>query len=232
MRGFIFYRGKSPIDGAEIVGIATLESKNSKTGNMIQTWILRTDTHPLEARQTGRDRSHCGDCPMHSECYIEWGKGPSQVWKTYHRGGYMDLRRKPALMRRIVMGRMVRLGAAGDPSMIPLQYWLRLLETAEGWTGYTHQWREPWAQPMRELAMASVETAADADIARAMGWRYFRVKTKAQPLLRQEMACPNETTGRQCIDCGACDGALKPSAASVVIVVHGPKAKAFERAHA
>jgi hypothetical protein len=25
---------------------------------------------------------------------------------------------------------------------------------------------------------------------------------------------------------------LKPSAASVVIVVHGPKAKAFERAHA
>ena len=130
------------------------------------------------------------------------------------------------------MGRMVRLGAAGDPSMIPLQYWLRLLETAEGWTGYTHQWREPWAQPMRELCMASVETAADADIARAMGWRYFRVKTKAQPLLRQEMACPNETTGRQCIDCGACDGALKPSAASVVIVVHGPKAKQFEREHA
>ena len=91
---------------------------------------------------------------------------------------------------------------------------------------------EPWAQPMRELAMASVETAADADLARAMGWRYFRVKTKAQPLLRQEMACPNETTGRQCIDCAACDGALKPSAANVVIIVHGPKAKQFERAHA
>ena len=58
MRGFIFYRGKSPIDRAPIVGIATLESKNGKTGNMIQTWILRTDTHPLEARRTGRDRAY------------------------------------------------------------------------------------------------------------------------------------------------------------------------------
>lgn len=38
--------------------------------------------------------------------------------------------------------------------------------------------------------------------------------------------------GRQCIACGACDGALKPSAASVVVIVHGPKAKQFERAHA
>ena len=232
MRGFIFYKGKSPIDRAPIVGIATLTSANGKTGNMIQTWILREDMHPLEARATGADRAYCGDCPMRSECYIDWGKAPSQVWKTFARGGYMDLRRKPALMRRIILGRMVRLGAAGDPAMVPLQHLLRLLETAEGWTGYSHQWREPWAQPMRELAMASVETAADADLARAMGWRYFRVKTKAQPLLRQEMACPNETTGRQCIACGACDGALKPSAASVVVVVHGPKAKAFERAHA
>ena len=37
MRGFIFYKGRSPIDNAPIVGIATLESKNGKTGNMIQT---------------------------------------------------------------------------------------------------------------------------------------------------------------------------------------------------
>ena len=83
MRGFIFYRGKSPIDNAPIVGIATLTSANGKTGNMIQTWILREDMHPLEARRTGLDRAYCGDCPMHAECYIEWGKAPSQVWKTY-----------------------------------------------------------------------------------------------------------------------------------------------------
>ena len=224
MRGFIFYKGRSPIDGAQIVGIATLESKNQKTGDMVQTWILRTDTHPLEARRTGLDRSHCGDCPMHSECYIEWGKAPSNVWRTYHRGGYLDLRRKPALMRRLTMGRMVRLGAAGDPSMIPLQYWLRLLETSEGWTGYTHQWREPWAQPMRELCMSSVESLEDQDLARAMGWRTYRIRRQNDALARNEIACPSDTTGRKCIDCMACDGALKPSAASVAIVVHGSKA--------
>jgi hypothetical protein len=232
MRGFIFYKGKSPIDNAPIVGIATLESKNGKTGNMIQTWILREDMHPVDARRNGSDRAHCGDCPMHAECYVDWHKAPAQVWRAYHRGGYMDLRRKPALMKRLTMGRMVRLGAAGDPAMIPLQYWLRLLETAAGWTGYTHQWRQPWAQPMRELAMASVETAADADIARSMGWRTFRVRASTEPIQPREMACPNETTGRKCIDCAACDGALKPSAASVVITVHGKNAKAFERAHA
>jgi hypothetical protein len=63
MKGFVFYKGRSPIDNAPIVGIATLESKNGKTGNMVQTWILREDMHPLEARATKADRAYCGDCP-------------------------------------------------------------------------------------------------------------------------------------------------------------------------
>lgn len=49
MRGFIFYRGKSPIDNAPIVGIAVLKSRNEKTGNMVQTFILRSDIHPMDA---------------------------------------------------------------------------------------------------------------------------------------------------------------------------------------
>ena len=62
MAGFVFYRGKSPIDGAPIVAIATLESKNGKTGDMVQTWILREDISPLMAIKTGADRSICGNC--------------------------------------------------------------------------------------------------------------------------------------------------------------------------
>ena len=102
-----------------------------------------------------------------------------------------------------------------------------LEEGADGWTGYTHQWREPWAQPMRELCMSSVETLEDQDLARAMGWRTYRIRRQDEPLARNEIACPSDTTGRQCIACKACDGALKPSAASVAIIVHGPKAKAW-----
>ena len=85
---------------------------------------------------------------------------------------------------------------------------------------------------MRELCMASVESLEDQDLARSMGWRTYRIRRQDEPRARNEIACPSDTTGRQCIDCAACDGALKPSAASVVIVVHGPKAKAFEKAHA
>ena len=231
MRGFIFGKGHSPIDRAPLVAIATLKSENDKTGDMLQTWILRQDMHPVEARTTGGDRSFCGDCSIKHQCYVDWGKAPSSIWQAFRRDAYVDLRRKPSLIRRFSEGREVRLGAAGDPAMLPLSAWENLLIRAKGWTGYSHQWREAWAQPMRELVMASVESAADADIARAMGWRTFRVRTKAQPLLRHEIACANELTGRQCKDCLACDGALKPSAASIAIVVHGPRAKAFERAH-
>ena len=224
MNGFLFYRGASPIDRAPLIGIATLESDNRKTGDMVQTWILREDISPTMARSTDEDRSFCGDCSVRDACYVNWGQAPSSIWHAYHRGGYIDLRRKPAVMRRIVSGRVVRMGAAGDPAMIPLQHWLRVLHGADGWTGYTHQWRNPWAQPMRELTMASVESLEDQDLARAMGWRTYRIRRQNDALARNEIACPSDTTGRKCIDCMACDGALKPSAASVAIVVHGSKA--------
>ncbi|NDF50769.1 MAG: hypothetical protein EB116_11940 [Betaproteobacteria bacterium] len=227
MNGFLFYRGKSPIDGAPLIAIATLTTTNRKTGDMVQTWILREDISPTEARRTGADRSYCGDCPVRGPCYVNWGQAPSSIWHAYHRGNYVDLRRKPAMMRRIVSGRIVRMGAAGDPAMIPLQHWARVLEGADGWTGYTHQWRKPWAQPMRELCMASVETIEDQDLARAMGWRTYRIRRPDDALATNEIACPSDVTGRQCIACKACDGALKPSAASVAIIIHGPKAKAW-----
>ena len=35
MNGFLFYRGASPIDGAPLIGIATLNSDNRKTGDMV-----------------------------------------------------------------------------------------------------------------------------------------------------------------------------------------------------
>ena len=40
-KGYIIYEGASLIDGKPIVEIAILSSKNVKTGNMIQTYILR-----------------------------------------------------------------------------------------------------------------------------------------------------------------------------------------------
>ena len=45
-RGFIMYQGPSMLDGAPIVVIATMSTSNVKTGQMVQTWILRADINP------------------------------------------------------------------------------------------------------------------------------------------------------------------------------------------
>jgi hypothetical protein len=66
MNGLVLYRGPSMIDGQPIVCIATglaTKSTNEKTGDLIQTWILRDDIAPIDAANTGADVSICGDCP-------------------------------------------------------------------------------------------------------------------------------------------------------------------------
>ena len=65
--GYILFEGQSMIDGQDIVMIATgfdKGSKNSKTGSMIQTWILCKDIDPREANKLGLDYSICGDCKL------------------------------------------------------------------------------------------------------------------------------------------------------------------------
>ena len=91
----IVYRGPSAIDGREIVVILTglqtrRGSKNAKTGELIQSWILRADVEPHTAVKTGDDASVCGQCPHRpllasmlaraglpsSPCYVRTGEAP------------------------------------------------------------------------------------------------------------------------------------------------------------
>jgi hypothetical protein len=234
MRGFIFYRGTSPIDGAQLVGIAVLKSKNVKTGDMVQTYILRADMHPMDAIKSAADASICGDCVHRGNasrkrtCYVDVGKSVSAIYKAFKRGSYIDCTHDLAHAASIIKGRKVRLGAYGDPAMIPADTWLAILEHASDWTGYTHQWSQAFAQAHREICMASADSIEDRDLARAMGWRTFRVIAINAPVqLNREIVCPASPEGgnrKQCIDCTACDGALKPSAASIAIVAHGKAA--------
>ena len=41
--GIIFYEGPSVLDGAPIVGIALAKSTNRKTGDLVQTYIIRSE---------------------------------------------------------------------------------------------------------------------------------------------------------------------------------------------
>jgi hypothetical protein len=58
----IIYNGPSLIDNQSIVVVAIVSSGNIKTGNMIQTHIIRADINPMKASKTGADYSICGDC--------------------------------------------------------------------------------------------------------------------------------------------------------------------------
>jgi hypothetical protein len=230
--GRILYRGPSVLDGAPIVAIATLGTTNAKTSAMVQTWILREGIAPHEATKTGDDSSVCGNCrhrPVNAgTCYVTVFQAPLSVWKAYGRGAYPDAT-APAAAAELGAGRMVRLGAYGDPAAVPSRVWQALISRSAGWTGYTHQWQRPdFDRAIGELCMASADSPEDATLARARGMRYFRVRRADEPLRAREFACPASPEGgnrRTCATCKACNGAGR--GASPVIIVHGARAGRF-----
>jgi hypothetical protein len=232
--GFVLYHGPSLLTGETILAIVTLRSKNAKTGNMVQTWILRADQHPLDALKASTDDAICGDCPHRRSqggaCYVNVGQAPSMVYKAWARGSYPEA---DDSMAELMRGRHVRLGAYGDPMAVPAGRWQWLLQHAAGHTGYTHQWRLPHAEAYRGLVMASCDTPADYALATSRGWRTFNVLGATESPPARTFECLSDAKGTSCEDCGACDGAKVGrdiQAASVWIRVHGTVANRFESA--
>lgn len=223
-RGYILYEGPSILDGAPIVVIATMSSKNDKTGNMVQTWILRSDVSPLEATKTGEDSSVCGACPHRhysgGACYVTVFHAPLAIYKAYKRGSYSA--DKNEFYERIVK-RRVRFGAYGDPAAVPVTIWADITKHCKGHTGYTHQIaHKHFNAAILGYTMASVDTAAQA---KKVTGRYFRVKLASDPALPREVECLADSVGKSCADCLLCDGGTKGK--SVYINVHGSKAKQY-----
>jgi hypothetical protein len=229
--GYVIYQGPSAIDGSPIVAIvcALKKSRNAKTGHMVQTYILRADMHPLEAVRTGADVAICGSCVHRGDgmggarsCYVTLAHGPSHVWRSLLRGVYPVA--DPAEVAEVVAGRMVRLGAYGDPAAVPIEVWQQLIAKAAGHTGYTHRFKEigrEWAG----LVMASADSLADRFIAGEMGFRTFRV---GQERAAGEVLCPaSKEAGKKtvCADCRACMGTMGKARADIVIAPHGTGAR-------
>lgn len=228
--GFTLYAGPSRLDpSVPIICVATMESNNAKTGDMVQTWILLADTAPTDAVRTGADAAVCGNCSQRPSrvaetlevpCYVVAAKAPTSVWHAYHRGVYP---RADARFTRSLAGRMVRFGSYGDPAALPTHTIMGLAMHARGWTGYTQQWR---IRPsLRGFLMASVSTPEDAYEAQALGWRTFRVMQPDDAPSPAEFICPASPEGgdrMMCAECMACNGAPTGNRrASPVIVEHG-----------
>jgi len=227
-KGFILWQGRSRLDGrTPIAVIATVRTRNAKTGPMIQTWIIRTDREPVGAVAEGADRAICGRCPYRSGngCYVNIGHAPRAVYLAFHRGTYQqcpDL----AAVAAVGRGRKVRLGSYGDPVAAPVAVWNALVSESTGHAGYTHQWS--WhrnALAFRQLVMASVDSPRERRKAKRAGWRTFRVKTKSAPRDRGEVVCPASSEAGKRVDCAsclACNGA-NGRTLDVVIDSHGPR---------
>lgn len=227
--GYVLYEGPSVLDGEPIVVIATLHSRNVKTGDMIQTWIMRADVNPVEASARHLDESMCGFCParhsLEGHCYVNLGQAPLRIWHSWQAGNYPAI--TPRGYRKL-RGRAVRFGAYGDPAAVPYAAWVPLLHISGTHTGYTHQADHPRFDPrIAKFCMVSTDDAFTTRQAHDEGHHTFRVKGHDEPLLAGEIQCPyTQANDIQCIDCGICRGANAPS--SVAINVHGSRAKRFD----
>ena len=232
--GVVIFEGPSEIDGKPIVAIATgfrRGSSNSKTGFMLQTWIIRADIAPSLAAETDADRSVCGDCKLrHGACYVTLHHGPRAVFSAYGKGLYPHVE---DVGLSWADGLPIRFGSYGDPAAVPSCIWFRLAARASRWTGYTHRWTEARHQALRFLLMASVDSPAEAWQARSMGWRTFRVRLPGELLLPTESVCPASNEGGKrtsCSECGQCDGArIHDVRFHYSVIAHGKGAGAFRR---
>lgn len=176
--GYVLYEGSSVLDGKPIVVIATMKTKNRKTGQMVQTWILRSDMHPLSALETRQDESICGVCihrrSIGGACYVNVGQAPAAIYKAYKAGSYSH-----KWDAGTFMGKLMRLGAYGDPAAVPLDIWESALSLTSGHTGYTHQLaHKNFDMGLTDLCMVSADTPKSAAKAQALGLRNAAVYMK------------------------------------------------------
>jgi hypothetical protein len=237
----ILYEGPSLIDGKPIVAIITgLKSKshNTKTGEMPQVWIIRSYIHPTEALRTGEDVSICGNCPHRPKvlgdnalkktsrsCYVNT-MSFNAVYKKYKNGGYevADLN----TLSQLLKGKKVRLGAYGEPSLIPIEILDIILANCES-TGYTHRWKNCNEDYSRYL-MASCDNAIDVIQATTKGYRTFYVQNikefdnVSRTVNGIKLAvCPaSKEMGKkvQCQDCMICSGTRSGFKSNVTIMIH------------
>ena len=232
--GRILFEGVSPLTGEKIVCIITglkTSTSNEKTGDMLQTWILLQDIPPHIAHKNGLNRGVCGDCPHtggengQNSCYVKWFQAPLQVWKSWKANRY-DYFSNSDL--NLIKNRSLRMGSAGDPSMLPLSVWEPLLNVCKSHTGYSHQYRHDFAIDFKNVLQASCDTFEDYLYASDLGFNCFLVKHKDTKAPKNFINCPASIeAGKKtsCEICSMCSGSGSKKGKNIYINAHGNTAK-------
>ena len=238
MPGAIIYRGPSEIDAKPIVAIAVWSSKNSKTGDMLQTYILRSDIDPRDANKYGEDYSICGNCGHRGtptldpdkvlaegrSCYVNMGQGVLIVFNSFLAGKYPDHTTRQQ-RRTVGRGRKTRIGTYGDGAAAPSYVWDDLLFEADGHTAYSHNGGDPVRY------MVSADSLEHAQQAWASKYRTFRVVRSVEEIDRKhEVLCPASKEAGYKATCQSCllCGGTSVQAKSIAIPAHGSGAVHFQ----
>lgn len=226
------WQGPSRIEGSPIMVLVTglKGSTNIKTGDMVQSYIVRSDMDPLKALRTGADVAQCGGCKLKAKsyngttwserpCYVRVDTAPLGMYRARERGNVPVV--SLSELSELTRGRMCRLGAYGDPAAVPLAVWDAFTAHAAGWTGYTHQAASKRLRDVLKYCQISADSEGDARAAKSAGIGSFRVLAEGQSALPFEMLCPaSKEAGyvSTCAECKACSGI---GGAHVVIAAHG-----------
>lgn len=209
-------------DAFYLVFTALRGSNNTKTGDMIQTYILDKARLTSEPKTFG---AKCEACPMIDRCYVSRDKmsvrrALKALLEGKGKGSYQHATLDQVLPH--LAGRSIRFGTYGDPSAIPLDDVAKIVSAAKGHTGYTHFWRE--IDPAYSAYfMASCESLSDENEARLIGYRSFRVLLKEQAeheVRSNTIECLNASVGLTCEDCGLCSGTEGKGSSSIYIHEH------------
>ena len=198
----------------------TRPSANTKTGPMLQISVLDREDTPTQIIKQKKDHSVCGNCALRgSICYLN----PvylNSIWR--------------AVVDKIVSALpktlgAVRFGTYGNPSLLPLSLVRRIAAKAKRWTGYTHEW-EDCDLRYSQYFMASIDPITahqkgrtaieDKEIAKKIGYRSYRTIGSIEELLPDEVECPHDEKGVQCIGCGLCGG-NSCEAKNIAVIIGG-----------
>ena len=230
--GAIFYENDS------IVGIITglmSGSSNTKTGAMLQTWILVKNVNPIEAVNTGQPVNDAKDKKSYlvknglktinkgRKCYVKLFQAPYSVWKAYKNNKYPKININK--LSHMLTFKQVRVGSYGDPAMIPSEVWDKLISRSLGNTGYTHQWKRCDTKNST-FNMASVDTLEEKRQANKLGYRTFRTRLASEPIEPDEVVCLSDKVAREgktlvpCSLCKMCSGNNSKVKKNIAIIIH------------
>jgi hypothetical protein len=188
-----------------------LNTTNSKTGQMIQNYILPIEWI-IEGKILDDDSKICFDCEFSKnsgdgKCYVRkfqsLGGLVSKVRK-YHKLGIENIKGENISdIVKFCKNRSVRFGAYGEPVLLGENVIKSIVGVTRHWTGYTHQWlKYPWAS---KYFMASVSSDGLAKLANEKGFRTFYTGLPSD--IKNYVNCPaskesnHKTICEQCLLC-------------------------------